>query len=90
MDDFGSAEQSQCPSVDPHTSSVVLRQVEPCIDLSGVKLCIEMGRLIVWRQVEILSYKIDSVLEGAYMAHAALVHECQDLVHTVKHTWCFE
>lgn len=87
--DFGSAEQSQCPSV-VHTPVIISVQVEPCKDLSGVKICIEMGRLIVWRQVETLSYKIDSVLKGTYMAHAALVHKCQDLVHKVKHTWCFE
>lgn len=49
-----------------------------------------MGRLIVWGQVETLSYKIESLLKGTYMAHAALVHKGQHLVHTVKHTWCFE
>ena len=40
--------------------------------------------------METLSYKIDSVLKGTYVAHAALVHQCQDLVHTVKHTWSSE
>lgn len=45
---------------------------------------------MAWGQVEILSCKIDTGLKGTYIACAALVHKCQDLVHTVKHTWCFE
>lgn len=65
-----------------HAPVVISVQVEPCKDVSGVKLCIEMGRLIVWRQAETLSYKRDSVLKGTYMAHAALVYKCQDLVPT--------
>lgn len=37
-----------------HTPAVISVQVEPCKDISGVKLYIEMGRLTVWRQVETL------------------------------------
>lgn len=41
-----------------HTPAVVSVLVEPCEDVSEVKLGIEMARFIVWREVETLSWKV--------------------------------
>jgi len=73
-----------------HTPAVVSVLVEPFESVSGVKLGIEMGKFIVWRQVETLSYKIHSVLKSVPIWHTQLY--CINIRIWFPHSneWCFE